>query len=169
MAFPSKLKKLNLFQDGASFLAETKTVTLPPLKRLSEGYRGAGMTGEMDVDMGHDKLELEFTLGGLVPAAIGAWGQTGLSATQYRFAGAYENIDTGDVTPVEVVVRGRCTEVDFGDAEAGKDTEHKFKVSCAYYKLIVGGIDLIEIDVLRGVEIVNGNDLTAAIRNAIGA
>ncbi|MBW8824658.1 MAG: major tail tube protein [Phage 64_12] len=169
MAFPSKLKKSNLFQDGISFLAETKTVKLPALKRLSEGYRGSGMSGELDSDNGHDKLELEFTLGGLVPEAISAWGKRGVSATQYRFAGAYENIETGATTAVEVVIRGRCTEIDFGDAEAGKDTDHAYKVTCAYYKLIIGGRDMIEIDVLRGIEIVNGVDLTAETRAAIGA
>jgi P2 family phage contractile tail tube protein len=38
----------------------------------------------------------------------------------------------------------------------------------SYYKLSVNGQDVIEIDFVNMIEKVNGNDLFAALRNAIG-
>lgn len=70
--------------------------------------------------------------------------------------------------PVEVVVRGRHQEIDMGNAKPGSDTEHKFKMSCSYYKLIVNGREVVEIDIVNMVFKVNGVDRLAAQRAAIG-
>ena len=50
MALPKKLKHLNLFNDGNSYLGIAKAVTLPVLGRKLEAYRGGGMDGPVKVD-----------------------------------------------------------------------------------------------------------------------
>ena len=45
MALPRKLKNLNLFNEGNSYVGVVKSVTLPPLARKMEAYRGGGMNG----------------------------------------------------------------------------------------------------------------------------
>ncbi|MFU5016692.1 phage major tail tube protein, partial [Pseudomonas aeruginosa] len=66
MALPKKLKHLNLFNDGNSYIGVAKSVTLPKLGRKLESFRAAGMDGPVKVDLGHsdDGLQLEWTLGG---------------------------------------------------------------------------------------------------------
>lgn len=168
MGLASKLKNMNLFDDGASYLGIAAEVTLPKLSRKMEGFRAAGMDGELDIDMGQEKIELEFTLGGIVASAIAGFGVTTHDGKLLRFAGAYQADDTGGVIPVEAVVRGRYSEIDMGNAKPGADTEHKFKASCSYYKLIVNGREVVEIDIPGMVFKVNGDDRLAAIRAAIG-
>ncbi|HEM7588918.1 TPA: phage major tail tube protein, partial [Serratia marcescens] len=73
-----------------------------------------------------------------------------------------------EVTPVEIVVRGRHETIEMGDAQPGEDTEHKITTTCSYYKLVVNGEEVIEIDLLNFVEKVNGKDLLEAQRKAIG-
>jgi P2 family phage contractile tail tube protein len=85
-----------------------------------------------------------------------------------RWAGAYQQDDTGAVTKVEVVARGRHEIYSFGDAEAGEDTEHTITTACTYYKLVVDGVEEIEIDLLGMVFKVGGEDRLAEQRNAIG-
>jgi hypothetical protein len=70
---------------------------------------------------------------------------------------------------VEIVVRGRHSEIDFGSAKAGEDTEFKVKTACSYYKLSINGATVIEIDLLNMVEVIDGTDRLAAQRRAIGA
>lgn len=165
---PSKLFRMNLFQNGGSFGGEAKTVKLPSLKHKTEGYRGAGMGGEAKYRVGMDELKLEFTLGGLSVAALRSMGETRLDGTQFRFAGGYRRLDTGEVSAVEVVVHGQTNEVDMGDAEMAKDTEHKFVVDLVYYKLTIDGVDEVEIDILAGVEKWQGVDVNEALRAAAG-
>ncbi|MNU06056.1 Phage tail tube protein FII [compost metagenome] len=69
---------------------------------------------------------------------------------------------------MEIVVRGRHEEIDFGDAEPGEDTEHKITTTCSYYKLLVDGRTEIEVDLLNFTLIVDGRDLLAEHRRAIG-
>ncbi|MFL8905427.1 phage major tail tube protein, partial [Xanthomonas vasicola pv. vasculorum] len=70
---------------------------------------------------------------------------------------------------VEVVVRGRHSEIDPGTGKSGDDTEFSVKTSASYYKLTINGATVIEIDLVNMTEIVNGVDSLAAQRRAIGA
>jgi len=169
MGIPSKLKNMNVFGDGVSYLGQVSEVTLPKLALKTEGYRGGGMIGEVELDMGLDKLELEFNAGGIITDLIGKFGASAHDATMLRFAGAFQSDQTGRVQAVEAVCRGRYTEIDMGKGKPGDDTEHKFKMSCSYFRLIVDGADLVEVDVIAGVFVVDGIDRYAEIRAAIGA
>ncbi|ARU88281.1 phage major tail tube protein [Pseudomonas sp. M30-35] len=170
MALPKKLKNMNLFNDANSYMGVAKTVTLPKLARKMEAWRGAGMDGPVKADMGHsdDGIQLEWTLGGYDLVAIRQYGVTSASAAQLRWAGAVQRDDTGEVSSVEVVVRGRHEEIDFGDSEPGEETEHKITTTCSYYKLTVDGNTEVEIDLLNFVFMVNGEDRLAEQRKAIG-
>lgn len=170
MALPRKLKHMNLFNDGVSYLGVAKSVTLPVLSRKMEAYRAGGMAGPVKIDHGlsDDGLQLEWTLGGLDLTVLRQFGIASASGVLLRFAGEYQQDDTGDAVAVEVVVRGRHEEIDMGDAEPGEDTEHSITTTCSYYKLSVNGAVEIEIDLLNMVEIVGGVDRLAASRAAIG-
>ncbi|SUH54401.1 phage major tail tube protein FII [Salmonella enterica subsp. enterica serovar Braenderup] len=62
MALPRKLKHLNLFNDGNNWQGIVESLTLPKFTRKFEKYRGGGMPGAVDVDMGLDDgaLDTEF-------------------------------------------------------------------------------------------------------------
>ncbi len=168
MALPRKLKNFNVFTDGLSWMGVIGEVTLPKLARKMEAWRGGGMNAEVDSDLGMEKLEAEFTYGGLVREVFNQFGITKIDGVLIRFAGAYQRDDTGDVDAVEVVMRGRYTEIDPGSSKAGDDTEFKAKASLTYYKLTINGAVVIEIDVLNMIEIVDGVDRLAEQRRAIG-
>lgn len=168
MALPRKLKNLNLFNDGESYIGQVAELNLPTLSRATEDYRGGGMNGPVKIDNGQEAIELEWTLAGMVRSALDQYAVTRADGVQLRFAGAYQRDDTGDVDAVEVVVRGRHTEIDFGSAKPGDDTALKIKTACTYYKLLINGSTVIEIDLIGMIEIVNGQDRLAAQKRAIG-
>lgn len=170
MAMPRKLKNMNLFNDGGSYQGVVKSCTLPSLARKMEAFRGGGMNGPVKADLGFDDdgIQFEWTLGGLDLTALKQYGAVSASGVMLRFAGSFQQDDTGEVTSVEIVVRGRHETIEMGDAQPGEDTEHKITTTCSYYKLVVNGEEVIEIDLLNFVEKVNGKDLLEAQRKAIG-
>ena len=168
MALPRKLKNFNLFNDGISFVGVASQVVLPKLTRKMEPFRGAGMNAEVDTDTGMEKLEVEHTYAGLVREVFNQFGITRADGVLLRFAGAYQRDDTGEVDAVEVVMRGRHSEIDPGSSKAGDDTEFKVKSTLSYYKLTINGEEVIEIDVLNMIERINGEDRIADQRAAIG-
>ena len=157
MALAKKLKHFNLFNDGNLYGGIAKTVTLPKLARKMETYRGGGMDGPVKVDLGFgdDGIVLAWTLGG--------WDLLAL-----RFSGSVQREDDGGTSSVEIYVRGRHEEIDFGESTPGEDTEHQINTTCTYYRLTVDSEVIIEIDLLNLVFIVDGEDLLAAHRKNIG-
>lgn len=170
MALPKKLKNMNLFSDGHSYLGVVGSATLPPLGRKMESWRGGGMNGPVKVDHGFsdDGIQFEWTLGGIDLTVLKQFGITSASGVQLRFAGAFQRDDTGEVSAVEIVVRGRHETIEFGDAKPGEDTEHSITTTCSYYKLVIDGELVVEIDLLNMIENVGGSDRLADQRKAIG-
>lgn len=167
MALPRKLKNMNLFSEGATYLGLATAVTPPKLGRKLEDYRGAGMDGTVKLDQGAEAMELEFTLSGPDRDILRQYGKTGIAGTFLRFVGAYQDEGTGAVDTVEITVRGRYEEIDMGEQKMGEGGEFKCKVAVAYYRLEWNGTEEIEIDVLAGVLRVGGVDRMAEITAAI--
>lgn len=168
MALPRKLKHLNVFYNGETFIGQAVELQLPKLSRKLEEYRGGGMNGPADIDLGLEKLELEHSYGGLMESIIKDFGLAKIDGVQLRFAGSYQRDDSGDVDAVEIVIRGRHKEIDMGKAKAGDDTEFKVSSSLTYYKLSINGQTLVEIDTINFIENINGEDRLNAHRKAIG-
>lgn len=168
MGLPRKLKNFNVFNNAKSFMGLVPELTLPKLSRKMEEYRAGGMTGPISVDFGNEALTLEWTTGGLVVEALKQYGATTHNAVQLRFSGAYQDDDTGDVSAVDVVVRGRHKEIDMGTAKTADDTNHKYSTAASYYKLMVDNQDVIELDFLNGIEKIGGVSMNDNIRKAIG-
>lgn len=170
MAMPRKLKNLNLFNDANSYLGVIKSVTLPPLGRKMEAYRGGGMNGPVKADLGFsdDGIQFEWKTGGLDLIALKQFGAVNASGVALRFTGSFQQDDTEEVSAVEVVMRGRHETIEMGDAQPGEDTEHSITTTCTYYKLIVDNEEIIEIDLLNFIENVNGVDMLEKQRQALG-
>jgi P2 family phage contractile tail tube protein len=169
MALPRKLKNLNLFHDGVSFLGQVVEFTPPTLTRQMEDYRAGGMNGPIKIDHGVEGMESEALCGGFMREVFTQYGIARHDGVQLRFAGAYQRDDTGQVDAVEIVIRGRHSEIEQGKGKPGEDTEFKFKTAISYYKLTINGAVLLEIDLANMVEVVGGVDRLAEQRRAIGA
>lgn len=168
MALPKKLKNFNVFADAKSWLGQVPEVTLPKLTRVMENYRAGGMNGNAKIDLGQGDLEAEMTLGGLMKQVFESYANTRVDGVLLRFAGAYQEDGTGTVSAVEVVMRGRYEEIDLGNAKVGENSDTKVKIALSYYKLTIDSVETIEIDIINMVEVVNGVDMLAAQRQAIG-
>lgn len=167
MALPRKLKNFLLFNDGVGYIGEVPEVTLPKLQRKMEDYQGGGMQGPIKLDMGMQGMDAQWTAAGFMADYLSQWGAVTHDAVQLRFAGALQG-DDGVIGQLEVVMRGRHEEIDFGKAKAADKTEIQVKTVLSYYALILDGVTLIEIDLVNMVEIVNGVDRLADIRSALG-
>lgn len=168
MGMPSKLKNMNLFNDGVSYVGQIEEVVLPTLTRLMEEWRAGGMNAPIKTDHGMEALSMEWTCGGLMREPLQQFGITRHDGVQLRFAGAYQRDDSGDVDAVEITVRGRHSAIDKGSAKPGDNTQFKVTTECSYYKLTINGATMIEIDLINMIEIVNGEDRLADQRSAIG-
>lgn len=168
MSLPRKLKNYNLFNEGESYLGRVSEIVLPKLTAKMEEWRGGGMDAPIDVDMGMEKLSMEWTCGGYERQVLEQFGALRHDAVGLRFAGALQGEDSDTVHAVEVVVRGRHSEVDFGTAKAGDDTAKKIVSTLSYYRLSIDGEALVEIDVIGLRKVFGGVDRMEGQRTALG-
>lgn len=143
-------------------------IALPKLTTKTEEWRGGGMDIPVDVDMGMEKLSTEWTVGGYVAQILKQYGLMQIGGTLLRMTGAIQRDDTGEVQAVEVIMRGRHTEIDMGTSKAGEETEFKVVSSLTYYKITIDGEELVEIDALNMVKKIAGDDVLEPFRRALG-
>lgn len=168
MALPKKLKNFNLFGNGDNWQGQIASLTLPPMVRQMEEFRGGGMNMPVDIDHGMEKMEFQWTPAGIIPGLFDNFGTSQLDSDMLRFAGSYQRDDTGETLAVEIVVRGRHREITMGDAEPGSDNTLGVTTTLSYYKLTIGGEEVVEIDAVGMVERIRGVDRLAEHRRNIG-
>lgn len=170
MALPRKLKYLNLFNDGNNYMGLVESLTLPKFTQKFEKYRGGGMPGAVDINMGLDDgaLDTEFEIGGTEALLFKQMKVVTVDGVQLRFAESIQRDDTGEVQAVELVVRGRHKELDSGTHKQGDSSTTKVSSTNSYAKLTINGEVLYEVDLVNMVWIVDGVDLMEAHRAAIG-
>lgn len=123
----------------------------------------------IDLGLDDDALSCEWTLGGLPDVELWAqYASPGADSVPLRFTGSYQRDDTGAISAVEVVMRGRHKEYDGGENKQGESGTTKISTECAYYQLTIDGKEVIEIDVINMVLKVDGVDRLAEHRKAIG-
>jgi len=165
---PKKLKDFNLFGNGHNWKGQISQVALPELGRNLVDYRGAGMDGPIGIDMGQNAIELGWTCPGMLVNAYDNYGAAQHDADQLRFVGSYESDETGDVIPVEIVVRGRTATAGSSTAQSGEDNDTEMTTRASYYKLTVNDEEIIEIDFVGTLFKVRGVDRYAERRRALG-
>ena len=168
MALPRKLVNFATFIDGTNYMGETPEVTLPKLARKVEEFRAGGMEGPIDLDFGQEKMEAEIKAAGWPKGLVSKWGASTHDAVLLRFAGAIRSDDSEAVTAAEVVMRGRLVERDGGSEKAGELAEKTYKYTLSYYKEVIDGEIVVEIDLVNLVCIIDGEDRHSAIRAALG-
>ena len=168
MGLPRSLKNFALFMEGTSYVGEMPEIGLPKLTRKMEDYRSGGMNAPVKLDFGMEGMEAELTAAGYMKELFDTWGTLRHDGVLLRFAGALQADDSESVDTLEVVVRGRHSEIDPGKAKAGDNTEIKIKSAISYYKLTLNGTVLLEIDPVNLVEMVDGVDRLAETRAALG-
>lgn len=169
MALAKILKNFNVFHNGENWMGKCTEFTVPKLARKVEAIRAGGMNGEVEVDLGMEKMESTQTYAGPMRQVYEQWGISKIDGVMLRFAGYIEDDDSeGSGDSVEVVMRGRYKEIDPGSAKGGEKSEFKTTMSLTYFKYSINGQVVVEIDLVNFIEIVNGVDRLAEQRKALG-
>ncbi len=161
------LKNMALYVDGRGYAGNVESLTLPKLTMKTEEFRNGGMDAPIDVELGMEKLEAEFTLTRFDRDMLGLFGLAQGQNVPLTVRGAIES-DSGGILSVIVNLQGFVRELDFGDWQPGEKATLKSMVSLRYYKLTHGTNAVHEIDIPNMVRIINGVDQLALTRAALG-
>jgi P2 family phage contractile tail tube protein len=125
------------------------------------------MDAPMQIDMGMEKLEASLTFAEYSPELFSMLGLMEGNKTNIVLRGAVQGDDTA-VIPVVITLQGGFKETDMGSWKTGSKGTLKAQIAARYYKLEIGGVEIIEIDVENMIRVISGVDQTAAQRAALG-
>lgn len=167
MAARDVRKNLNLFVDGQGLAGQIEDFNPPKMAIKVEDFRAGGMDSSIALKMGMEKLETDFSLIAYDRATLALFGVAQGESVPFVAREALESFD-GTVTAVVHTMRGRIVSIDPGTSKAGDMQSLKFAMALTYYKLQHGDTVVQEIDVPNMVHIVNGVDVLAQQRAALG-
>jgi P2 family phage contractile tail tube protein len=163
MGLPRKLKNINAFVEGKSYIGRIAEFEQPKLAIAMQDWRGGGMPGGVKIDTGLEQMEAKLKMGGHEVALLRKFGTTEVDGVRVRLVGAYQADNGSSPDAVEIFIGGRFSEIGFGTSKPGDDTEEEYTVPLSYYRRVVNGRSEIEIDMIAGIFRVNGVDRYAEI------
>lgn len=161
------LKYVNLFVDGRGYAGTLQEYSSPDLTVATEDFRAGGMDAPIDIDMGLEKLNFSFILTGYDADVLALLGIKQSALLPLTARGALEDLD-GTVTPVVHKMTGRLNQVQRSAWTSGSLPPLTINGSCTYFQEQIGGRVINEIDVPNMVRIIDGVDVLAEHRAAIG-
>lgn len=167
MAARNVRKNLNLFVDGRGYAGQIEDFNAPKLTLKTEDFQGGGMHGAIELTMGHERLETDFSLIAYDRDVLANFGVVEGREVQFTAREVLESHD-GTVTAVVHNMRGKIKEIDPGTSKAGEKATLKVSMALTYYKLTHGGLIVAEADVVNMVWNQNGVDTLEAFRSALG-
>jgi hypothetical protein len=167
MAIRNILKNFTLFVDGRGYAGELGDYTPPNPSIAAEEYRGGGMNGPTDIDMGMEKLTTTFVLRNYSADVLALWGIAPGRLIQTTARGALESED-GTVTPVIHNMRGKIIMSDRGTWSPGQSSTLTVNMTLDAFKETVGQRVVCDIDVINMKRIIDGVDHLEEQRKALG-
>lgn len=167
---PEKLINFRVYKDGVDLLG-VADVALPDLEAMTDTVKGAGIAGEVESPVlghyGNLTLTLNFRT---VTGNTMALAQP--RAHQLELRGAIQTYDAGAGTYIteslKIVVKATPKKTGLGKLDVGKGQENGSEFECSYIKVWLEGEEKLEIDKYNFICVIDGDDVLADTRTALG-
>lgn len=164
MAAPITIRNFNVFLDGRSWVGVVKTGKLPAVTIQAEDFRGAGMEGPIQIDMGLEAMTAELEFKEHNPTIVTLFGTRPLLVLRASAMGQ----DSFDAQAHVYTMRGLFRSKATGDFGAGSDVMMTATMGVEAFKHELDGEVLMDIDLVSGRRIIGGVDQGASQRAALG-
>ena len=168
---PEKIINYRCFIDGEMSPTALVDVDLPDIQFMSETISGAGIAGEIDSPtLGHfQNMEIGLNFRTLINQNFHNFTQK-VYALEFRAATQSTDVVGGKIQTGKLKISTRVVpkNIALGKLEVGKPSGSNQKFACAYLKVEVDNETVLEIDKINMIFNVNGEDLLAEVRDAIG-
>ena len=165
-----RLTNFRVYLDGTDLLG-VADVTLPDIEALSDTVKGAGIAGEVDSPiLGHyGSISMSLNWRTLTENTMKL---AKPKAHHLELRGSVQVYDASagaySVVGQKIVVKAVPKKIGLGkmDVAAAQDSSSEFE--CNYIKIILNGVDKLEIDKYNFICVIDGEDFLAETRTALG-
>lgn len=167
MAARNIIKNMTVSVDGRGYAGNVMEYTPPVLTLLTEEHRAGGMDAPITLDMGMEALETSFVMRSYDRQVLRQFGVSEGNNVPFVGRGAMQSYD-GTWRPTIHTMRGKITSLDRGTWQPGQAASMTVTMRLDYYREDHDGVLVHEIDIENMVRTVDGVDLLADLRSALG-
>lgn len=166
-----KVTNANVYADGENWLGRVAEFTPPTVEADMVEHKGLGMFGTVEVPAGGIKgMEATAKFASFYPEV---WRKVYHPHKSIRFqvrSSVQRFTGGGLVEEVGLVltVAGFYKSGSLGGFKKGEDLAPEGKFSVHYFRVVAGGEELLEVDVMNNIYRVAGQDVLATFRELIG-
>ncbi len=169
---PNILKDANVYIEGKDFLGKAE-IELPKVAQQTVEHSGMGISGKLELPVvGHtEKLEGKLKFTSFDSEALKVlYDSSKAHHLDVRGSVQRYNPQTGAMEefPVQVVMRAFVKEADLPTFKQAQGEGPEFSYSAVYFKLVVDGEEVIELDPMNYIYKVNGQNLLEQTRANLG-
>lgn len=163
------VNRFNIYKSGKELIGVAGELNLPEVSNLTDTMEGAGTGGNMDVPVIGliEDMEMEISFMSLCNDIFSIMDPT--EATDLTLNGAIQGTDAGTgavgYVPVSISIRGVMKKFAPGSMKSGAKMSSSVTLGLSYYKIVMEGKTMLEIDRLNGVFVINGKDILEKVRD----
>ncbi|MDO5391032.1 MAG: phage major tail tube protein [Eubacteriales bacterium] len=164
---PDTLNDFNLYiGNSRTVAAVSKEVHIPALVRKTVSTDGNGGTYDTPIPGKYEAIEQEIPLKAIHEDMTELMDPIKSVKLTLRGAVQYTDPETGDTDfyGIVYVVRGKCKSTEGGSLKPGETMGTKITLSVNYVLLKVNDKEIREVDLINGVDKVNGKDIMEKVR-----
>ncbi len=154
-----------VFVGGLTQAGRVASFKHPDIEIKTDTANLAGVLGEVSIPLDLAALKAELELKDVNRALMGRLGRA--ADTPLVIRAAARALDDS-VDPLKITINGRFTKLESGAWKPGEAATQKYSVDLDYYRYEDGGAVVYEIDKLNNVFVVDGTDIWAGVRSALG-
>ena len=162
------LRNFTAFVDGYDLRLEVEELTPPVVRDHTEETKSGALDAPVDVPLGLQKLEAGLKINSRQKELMKKAGLGPGTTIRITFRGVSISEIDGSQQNELLVMQGRIN-VDAGAWAAQTVSKTDFKIgTITYYKHLVDGASVYEIDLFNFVRVIGGVDQLASVRNGLG-
>lgn len=148
-------------------IPETVTLKLPEIKLKTETLVFGGTDGEIEADLGLQKMEASIKLGAVNHTVMAQVGLRPGTVRTFNFDAALVSEVDASTKGYNVRMTGKIRDDKPSDWKHGDKSEWDYTIMVKTYKLTLDGLPLYHIDPLNFIRMIDGVDQLADIRRAM--
>jgi len=166
----NKVFDANVYVNNASKHGQASEITCPDVTYIMNDYKSLGMYGTARFPNGIEAMEANFkwTYPDNDAQVAMANPQKAADVMVRSSKAVYDNGGLVEEIPVLILLRGFPTKHQGGSFRGKEDVEVESTLAVNYYKLEVGGDEIIEVDAINNIFKVEGEDVLEERRNNLG-
>ena len=173
MAYDKRYSRLTngvLFIDGNNAYGKVEEVNNPEITAKVVEHKVLGGVGTVKLPSGYDAMEASFKLNGPLDE-VAAMSADIKTSHEIIFRGSVEGYNGQDIVserPYVCIWRGTFAKSPGGAQKQHENVELMYPMNITYYKLMIDGVSLAEIDFVNNILKVNGVDKLAKYKANVG-